>query len=73
MKIVLNEIIDELYEAVKKCNIDTGVQPLMRCVARLKMRYSESVIMEGFAWLSFTLYQRLSAAEAKLKKMEEKK
>ena len=48
MKIVLNEIIDQLYEAVKKCDIDSvGVQPVMRCLGRLKGRYSESLLLEA--------------------------
>ncbi|GEM_PF-3668905 len=70
MKIVLNEIIDELYEAVKKCDIDSGVQPVMRRLGRLKGQYSESLLLEALAWIAFTLHKRLTLAEAKLKEKE---
>ena len=70
MRIVLNEIIDELYEAVKECEIESGVQPVMRRLGKLKGRYSESLLLEGLAWVAFTLHKRLTAAEAKLKKLE---
>jgi hypothetical protein len=74
MKIVLNEIIDQLYEAVKKCDIDSvGVQPVMRCLGRLKGSYSESLLLEAMAWIAFTLHKRLIALEKKLREKEERR
>ena len=63
MKVVINEIINQLYEAVKKCNNQCDIQPLMERIGRLKISHSENLIIEALGWIAFTLYMRLTSCE----------
>lgn len=70
MKIVINEIIDQLYELVKKTRIEDGIEQLMRECGRLSATYSSALVKEALCWLVLTLGKRLEFTEKKLEELE---
>ena len=71
MKILLNEIVDEIYQIVKNTEVHGVFEKLERTIGSLSAKYSKHVVISALCWAFVTEFLRRESCEKKLKEAEE--